>query len=335
MLRDLKKWDKAFECVGEEKTGELGKTLWEAVKVHGFTYRRTEKFSCGGQTHWIVIVTHRKSGLDFCLIPGGTYLMGSPKNEKGRVDYEGLPSSVTVKPFLLCRTECTQTAWKKIAGSNPSMFKGKDLPVEHVSYNDCLAWCKKVGFMLPSEEEWEYACRAGTKTRFYFGEDEKKIGDYAWFAGNGAKHTHPVGTKKPNSFGLYDMSGNVWEWCRGRMIRGGGCDDPPRSCRSAFRFRLDPGLRSNVLGFRPANPLRVPRAHSRSAVPAEGPSEARPPRSSRDFPGGRVIPDSRNNRWPTVAWVAGRRPTRSGPLRAASTGGGWGEGAGSFFPGPV
>jgi formylglycine-generating enzyme required for sulfatase activity len=126
-------------------------------------------------------------------------------------------------------------------------------------------------YELPTEAQWEYACRAGTTTRFSFGDDENALGEYAWYSANSGSRTHAVGEKKPNDFGLYDMHGNVWEWCwdgygtyqrtavddprgaggaSGRMDRGGGWTSQPRNARSANRYRNGPEYRVNVLGFR-------------------------------------------------------------------------------------
>jgi formylglycine-generating enzyme required for sulfatase activity len=167
-------------------------------------------------------------------------------------------------------------------GDNPSYFKGPKNPVERVSWDDCQAFLGKlnekygsagVKFSLPTEAQWEYACRAGSTTRYSFGDDEKSLGEYAWYAGNSGGRTHPVGEKKPNAFGLYDMHGNVWEWCvdwyrsiyyanspaddpRGfatdshRVGRSGGWDNPAGSCRSANRGDSRPGDRGSNLGFR-------------------------------------------------------------------------------------
>jgi formylglycine-generating enzyme required for sulfatase activity len=168
-------------------------------------------------------------------------------------------------------------------GDNPSDFKGDDnLPVEDVSWDDVQEFIKKLNekegtnkYRLPSEAEWEYACRAGTTTRYSFGDSESKLGEYAWYFDNSNDKMHPVGQKKHNSWGLYDMHGNVWEWVQDRwhdnydgapadgsawksgndarwVIRGGGLNYFARCCRSASRFFNGPGPRdrSNVLGFR-------------------------------------------------------------------------------------
>ena len=205
-------------------------------------------------------------------MPGGSFMMGSPSGEKGRDNDEG-QHRVTVKSFLVCRTECTQAAWDRIGGTDDRRWRGSDLPIEKVSWNDVTAWCRKAELRLPTEAEWEYACRAGTETRLYWGDDpsEREIGDYAWYRGNSNSQTHQVGQKKPNAWGLYDMSGNVWEWCSDRyadydmdkqtdpkgpaggslrVLRGGYWNNSSEYCRSANRNRNSPSSRGNALGFR-------------------------------------------------------------------------------------
>lgn len=161
--------------------------------------------------------------LELVWIPKGTFLMGSPDDEKDRWDDEGPQHEVTFhQGFWLGKTPVTQAQWEAVMRNNPSYFKGDGrLPVEWVSWNDCQEFINKLNskvdglFRLPSEAEWEYACRAGTQTRFYWGNDPDYtvIEDYAWYNGNSCRRTHPVGVNLPNAWGLHDMAGNVWEWC--------------------------------------------------------------------------------------------------------------------------
>jgi uncharacterized repeat protein (TIGR01451 family) len=220
-------------------------------------------------------------GMEFVTIPAGEFEMGSPSDEEGRKENEGPVHHVNIeKAFHMGKYEVTQKQWRAIMGDNPSWFMGGDsLPVEWVSWNEVQEFIKKLNekegtdkYRLPSEAEWEYACRAGTITRYSFGDSESKLGDYAWYSDNSDKKTHPVGQKKPNSWGLYDMHGNVWEWVQDswhdgyngapadgsawegdgadRVIRGGCWHDFARSCRSANRVHVGPGLSYRDLGFR-------------------------------------------------------------------------------------
>jgi formylglycine-generating enzyme required for sulfatase activity len=160
-------------------------------------------------------------GMEFVLIPAGAFEMGSPSNEAGRDDDDGPIHQVTIKnAFYMGKYEVTQEQWRAVMGDNPSYFTGNDnLPVEQVSWDDVQEFIRKLNakegtdkYRLPSEAEWEYACRAGTTTRYSFGDSESRLGEYAWYTDNSGSKTHPVGQKKPNPWGLYDMHGNVWEW---------------------------------------------------------------------------------------------------------------------------
>jgi formylglycine-generating enzyme required for sulfatase activity len=205
------------------------------------------------------------------LIPAGKFMMG-----------EGVqvftPHEVTIsKPFYMGVTEVTQAQYQAIMGMNPSDVKGATNPVEMVSWNDATEFCKKLSektrqaVRLPTEAEWEYACRAGTKTAFCFGDADTGLGDYAWYDGNSGSKTHPVGQKKPNAWGLYDMHGNVWEWCAdwyadypkgavtdpqgptsgaSRVLRGGSWNFDPALCRSATRHIYTPDIPCGIFGFR-------------------------------------------------------------------------------------
>ena len=186
------------------------------------------------------------------------------------------------KPFYMAKFAVTQEQWQQVMGANPSYFKGRDNPVETVSWDDAQAFCKKVTeqskqtVRLPTEAEWEYACRAGTATTYHSGDAEANLARVAWYDANSKNTTHPVGQKEANTFGLYDMHGNVWQWCQDwyaddyygksptenpegsaqgafRVLRGGSWDDGPVYCRSAGRDGYGPGLRrSSSVGFRVA-----------------------------------------------------------------------------------
>lgn len=240
-----------------------------------FTYLHKETFSCGGQRHTVEIYRHEKTGLEFVLVPGGSFEMGSNSGEDGRYGDEAPVHRVTVRPFLLCRTQCTQEAWDRVGGFDDREWRGIDLPIESVNWENVTDWCRKAELRLPSEAEWEYACRAGTTTRFCFGDSISDLRNYAWYKENSDGRTHPVDKKKPNAFGLYDMHGNVWELCEDvwhdnynsapmdgsawtsgsssfRTKRGGCWSSDHRFCRSAIRDRCNPDNRWYNLGFRPA-----------------------------------------------------------------------------------
>jgi len=153
-------------------------------------------------------------------LPAGQFLMGSPDSDPDARDNEKPQHQVQVNSFAIGKYPVTQAQYEAVMGTNPSYFKNNPQnPVEKVSWNDAQAFCQKLSqitgktYRLPTEAEWEYACRAGTTTRFYFGDDANQLGDYAWYDGNSQKTTHPVGQKRPNAWGLHDMIGNVWEWC--------------------------------------------------------------------------------------------------------------------------
>jgi formylglycine-generating enzyme required for sulfatase activity len=214
------------------------------------------------------------------LIPAGSFTMGSPKSETGRSDNEGPQHQVTIsKAFYMGVYEVTQPQYTQVMGRNPSRFKDANNPVECVRWEDVNDFCAKLSHKtgrtvrLPTEAQWEYACRAGSIAKFYFGDDDSALGEYAWYTNNSNQEPHPVGLKRANNFGLYDMHGNVWEWCsdwytdsypegdsadpRGassgweHVQRGGSwTNGPPRSCRSARRNWVDPDLRQATVGFR-------------------------------------------------------------------------------------
>ena len=256
------------------------------------------------------------AGIEFVWCPPGTFIMGSPEDEKYRLADEETQHSVTLtQGFWLGKYELTQAEYERVMGKNPSDHKGGDYPVENVDWDDAVEFCRKLSqqsgatYRLPTEAEWEYACRAGTTTRFCAGDSKSDAARVAWYRPanipdetwddavefrhelseqSGAGHrvpreavltTHAVGEKEPNAWGLYDMHGNVWEWCsdwydygnysgrpdpdidpRGpnvgsrrnpaRICRGGSWWTVVRYCRSAQRGNYYPGARLDHLGFR-------------------------------------------------------------------------------------
>ena len=218
-------------------------------------------------------------GMSFKSFPGGTFTMGDGNT----------PHHVTLtQPFELGVYEVTQEQYEAVMGTNPSRFKGSQNPVEQVSWDDAVEFCRKLSelpaekkagyvYRLPTEAEWEYACRAGTTTEYSYGDSDSKLGAYGWYEGNSGRTTHPVGKKKPNAWGLYDMHGNVWEWCQDwygnypsgsvtdptgpasgddRVLRGGSFLYRSSLARSALRNSARPDSRSYSFGFRPARTHR-------------------------------------------------------------------------------
>jgi formylglycine-generating enzyme required for sulfatase activity len=218
------------------------------------------------------------TGIEFVLIKGGCYEMGDTFGD-GKKD-EKPSHKVCVNDFYLGIYEVTQGQWEKVMGNNPSRFKGRDHPVEQVSWNDVQQFISRLNdqsgrkFRLPSEAEWEYAARSGGEREKYAGtSQEGDLGQYAWYFVNSGSQTHPVGEKRPNGLGLYDMSGNVWEWCSdwygenyyqgrvrynpegpgngsNRVLRGGSWFDDPGFLRAAFRYGFPLPTRHSLFGFR-------------------------------------------------------------------------------------
>jgi formylglycine-generating enzyme required for sulfatase activity len=220
-------------------------------------------------------------GMGFVLIPAGEFNMGSSEDEDNSVSDEEPVHCVKIeKAFYMGRCEVTQREWREVMGNNPSNFKGDNLPVERVSWNDVQDFIRKLNekevmdiYRLPSEAEWEYACRAGTTTIYSFGNDKSRLGDYVWYGENSGDKTQPVGLKSPNLWGLYDMHGNVLEWVQDkyhdsyddapingdawesgdsfdRVIRCGAWFDSTTKCRSANRYKRDADEYRYNLGFR-------------------------------------------------------------------------------------
>jgi formylglycine-generating enzyme required for sulfatase activity len=248
------------------------------------------------QLNWHLLAQTNKEitnsiGMKLVLIPKGTFMMGSPESEQGRNEIENQHEVTISKDYYLGVYEVTQAQYEKVMGKNPSHFQGAivgnenaDLPVEKVSWDDAVEFCKKLSdlpeekkagreYRLPTEAEWEYACRAGSKTVYSFDDEEGLLPEYGWFDRNSSNRTHTVGLLDPNAWGLYDMHGNVWEWCSDRygeypkgavadptgpemgslrVIRGGSWNFAAAECRSASRDWSGPSDHGDDLGFRVA-----------------------------------------------------------------------------------
>jgi formylglycine-generating enzyme required for sulfatase activity len=239
-----------------------------------------EKHSSNNVTvlHEIKKIIGTGEEIKFILIPGGEFMMGSPDNDKDAVDREKPQHKVIIsQPFYLGKYPVTQKQWWAMMGNNPSLFSGDKNPVESVSWNDVQEFIRRLNkknadqYRLPTEAEWEYACRAETTTKYSFADDEELLGKYAWYDGNSVGQTCPVGIKAPNLWGLCDMHGNVWEWVadwyghypkgevtdptgaeRGvdRVLRGGSWINGARYLRSAYRGGITPADGYSSIGFR-------------------------------------------------------------------------------------
>ncbi|MDY6297051.1 MAG: formylglycine-generating enzyme family protein [Alloprevotella sp.] len=220
-------------------------------------------------------------GVSFKMIAveGGTFLMGSPESDTEAYDDEKPQHEVTLSNYYIGETEVTQELWETVMDSNPSSIVGPKLPVEKVSWDDCQTFIGKLNektgktFRLPTEAEWEYAARGGKKSKGYTYSGSNTIGNVAWYSDNSGETTHDVGTKQANELGIYDMTGNVREWCQdwygetyyekssttdpqgpasgtSRVLRGGSWDIIAQSCRVAYRGIFFPDLGLNNIGLR-------------------------------------------------------------------------------------
>jgi sulfatase modifying factor 1 len=234
-------------------------------------------------------VVTTKGGVRMVLLPGGRFTMGGARRDQ----VDETPHEVSVGAFYIDVHEVTQAEYRKVMGKNPARWKGGRNPVEQIRWSDAAKYCnarsrrdglecaydlrtwrcdfRASGYRLPTEAEWEYAARAGTKGDYSFGDDPAQLGRYAWFRRNKTRGTHPVGTKSPNGWGLHDMYGNVWEWCsdfydeqyyrrspaddptgpakgKTRVLRGGGWNSARDECRSSYRYDEDPGYADVCFG---------------------------------------------------------------------------------------
>ena len=224
------------------------------------------------------VITVGNVSFTMIRVDGGTFTMGATLEQgSDAYDDEKPAHQVTLSPYYIGETEVTQALWEAVMGSNPSNFKGSNKPVEEVSWDDCQDFIRKLNqktglsFRLPTEAEWEYAARGGNKSRGYKYSGSNNLGDVAWYTDNSGSSTHDVKTKQANELGVYDMSGNVWEWVQDwkgdysssaqsnpkgpasgsyRVRRGGSWDDSAGLCRVSLRGSRSPGHRGNYLGLR-------------------------------------------------------------------------------------
>lgn len=225
------------------------------------------------------VLTFTVNGVSFDMVEvrGGTFMMGATSEQHDADNDEKPVHQVTVSSFYMGKTEVTQALWKAVTGREPSYFKGSNRPVEQVSWEDCQDFIAKLNrltgkhFRLPTEAEWEFAARGGIKSFCTQYSGEYYLDEVAWYTNNSSSQTHDVGTKRPNELGLYDMSGNVWEWCSDwygsyssvsqtnptgpssgsdRVLRGGSWNVNARSCRVSYRSDNGPGLRNCRYGLR-------------------------------------------------------------------------------------
>lgn len=271
-VNDRLRWNAAGEAAQERVLAVLANLLSDAFTLEGRAVYRA-----GDATHRTATFRHRASGIAFQLVPGGTLRLGD--DAASRED-ERPGRAVRLGAFLLGRFPLLQREWGRFPGNDERTWRGEELPIEGVSWIDAQAWLKRVGdgLRLPSEAEWEYACRAGTETAYFWGDAMDP--SYCWFGGTHSWETHPPREHldKPNAFGLIDMAGNVAEWCQddyvagyanasplgaprkrrfslNRVLRGGDGFNSASYCRSGRRSMSRPGDRGAGIGFRVARSL--------------------------------------------------------------------------------
>ena len=263
--------------ISEGQTASISGSLTSSTSSSSTNALSSNSSSPSGNT--ITIPVKNGINIEMVKVEAGSFKMGAtPEMEHPYGNYEKPVHRVTLtNNYYIGKYEVTQALWKTVMGNKSSRFKGDNLPVEKVSWNDCQKFISKLNkltgksFRLPSEAEWEYAARGGNKSRGYQYSGSNTIGDVAWYAGNSSFMTHAVGTKQPNELGIYDMTGNVWEWCQDwydiyssspqtnptgavsgsyRVNRGGSWNCLARSCRASCRYRCTPDFRNGDLGLR-------------------------------------------------------------------------------------
>ena len=262
--------------ISEGQTASISGSLTSSTSSSSANTLSSSGSSLSGNT--ITIPVKNGINIEMVKVEAGSFDMGATPEMKKPYDWEKPVHRVTLtNNYYIGKYEVTQALWKIVMGSNPSNFKGDNLPVENVSWNNCQKFISKLNkltgksFRLPTEAEWEFAARGGNKSRGYLYSGSNAIGDVAWYEGNSSFMTHAVGTKQPNELGIYDMTGNVWEWCQDwydsyssspqtnptgavsgsyRVDRGGSWNCLARSCRASCRDRCTPDYRNNSCGLR-------------------------------------------------------------------------------------
>lgn len=237
--------------------------------IPGFRFSHYQSCTCDSMTNKMAIYIHQQTNLEFVLIPIGTFSMGS----NIQANEQPIHQVTLTVPYLMSRTPVTQGVWQKVMHTNASRFKkGDNYPVDSVTWHEAISFCQCTGLSIPTEAQWEYACRAGSAKKYFFGNSFQDLGKYAWYYSNSSQSSHPVGTKLPNAFGLYDMLGDVCEWCQdwfdsrypsdpvvnplgkgtrtSHCWRGGGWSFDHEHCRSAYRGGDLPDERNSDYGLR-------------------------------------------------------------------------------------
>ena len=262
--------------ISEGQTASISGSLTSSTSSSSANTLSSSGSSLSGNA--LIIPVKNGISIEMVKVEAGSFDMGATPEMKKPYDWEKPVHRVTLtNNYYIGKYEVTQALWKIVMGSNPSNFKGDNLPVENVSWNNCQKFISKLNkltgksFRLPTEAEWEFAARGGNKSRGYLYSGSNAIGDVAWYEGNSSFMTHAVGTKQPNELGIYDMTGNVWEWCQDwydsyssspqtnptgavsgsyRVDRGGSWNCLARSCRASCRDRCTPDYRNNSCGLR-------------------------------------------------------------------------------------
>ena len=262
--------------ISEGQTASISGSLTSSTSSSSANTLSSSSSSPSGNT--ITIPVKNGVNIEMVKVESGSFNMGAtPEMEDPNESEKPVHLVTLANDYYIGKYEVTQALWQAVMGSNPSSSKGDDLPVERVSWNDCQDFISKLNamtgkrFRLPTEAEWEYAARGGKKSRGYQYSGNNTLGDIAWYSGNSSSRTHAVGTKQPNELGIYDMAGNVWEWCQDwkgsysssplvnpigavsgslRVYRGGSWSSSARGCRTSCRNCFTPNGRDNNLGLR-------------------------------------------------------------------------------------